>query len=99
MCPFGHRQHFVAKTEDEERIEKLKKIISLRERDLRWWQDHWNETERAFGTCPVVDCGWRSQSAIHRRWGQMLRHFYKAHPIIMGDSDLLEATRPLKAVS
>jgi hypothetical protein len=29
----------------------------------------------------------------------MLRHFYKAHPIIMGDSDLLEATRPLKAVS
>jgi hypothetical protein len=38
MCPFGHRQHFVAKTEDEERIEKLKKIISLRERDLRWWQ-------------------------------------------------------------
>ena len=74
MCPFGHRQSFIQKTDEEKRLahaEDMKKM----------WMDLAHNYEKAFGTCPF--CGARSYAHFSRRWMYLLRHMVKAHPDII----------------
>jgi hypothetical protein len=74
MCPFGHRQHFVSKTDDKRRIEQA-------ERARDDWRRIAEERDAAFGSCPF--CEWRSHAAISNRWLFLLKHFVKVHPNII----------------
>ncbi len=77
MCPFGHRQHFITKTDEEVRIERLERELGYAHTARDRWRRHHEEQQTVFCTCPF--CGWQSGAGLERRWLSLLRHFDKAH--------------------
>jgi hypothetical protein len=65
-CPNGHGQHYIGKTDDEKKIDRLESMLE----DVRGWhQEAIAGREELVGVlheCPVPDCTFRSRKQIPR---------------------------------